>query len=131
MLRGLRPHSDSRRSRRADRWSPTGSYLDGRHVDGQILASAPHGHRQAVIACRPELRKLPSVRVVVELRRKADRGRKTRAANERELAQWQREAETARLDVRLLQRPVIEKHHLLLVFGQRAQVEYFLRREEA
>ena len=48
----------------------------------------------------------------------------------RELPQRERKAETARLDVRLLERPVIEKDDVLLVDRQRPQVGHFLRREE-
>src|SRR4030095_445854 len=47
-----------------------------------------------------------------------------------EIAKRQRQPETARLDVGLLQRPVIEERAVLLVLRQLAQIGDFIRREE-
>ena len=50
---------------------------------------------------------------------------------EREIAERQRQAESARLDVRLFQRPVIEEHAPLFLVRQALQVGDFTRREKA
>ncbi len=112
----------------------TAASAAGRHVSQghrQVGAVALDGQCQPVRRGRPRLPELPARRVVVEPGGEANRRRRPGAQGERELVERQRQAQPAGLDVRLLQRPVVEEHPRLLGGGQRAQVAHLVGREVA
>ena len=92
---------------------------------------AADGHGEAMRGRRPALRELPGLGLIVNLAREGDGRRLRRRQREGEVGERQRQAHAARLDVRLLQGPVVEEHALLIGGRQRSQIGDLARREEA
>src|SRR6185503_1815376 len=78
---------------------------------------------------RPVLQELPARWIILERGLEGDLRRIWRLQREREITERQRQAEPARLDVGLLQRPVVEEDLALLNVRQLAQVADLARRE--
>src|SRR5262245_45860387 len=131
MTAGPPRRGGSRRSRRAGRSSPTASWGYETNTHREVGAVAPHREAEAMLRRRPVLHELPRSRVVVERRLEADRRRTRRIELERKFPERKRQSKAARLDVSLLQGPIIEKDALLILGWQPAQIGDFGGRKES
>src|SRR5688572_31926724 len=96
-------------------WRQAPSWRRESKAHRKVSPLAPHREAEAVLRRRPVLHELPRRRIVVERRLEGDLGRTGRLELEGEVTERQGEAEAARLDVGLLQRPVVEEGFGLFV----------------